>query len=70
MEQPLSSLNWREDPWFTERATFRNPTSCQQHADQRPGTEQVLLDGRGHATSGSREAKDAVARFLRSAMSQ
>ena len=67
---PFLFLNWREDPWFAERATFRNPTICQQLADQRPGTTQVLLDGRGHATSGSPEAKEAVERFLKAALTE
>jgi dienelactone hydrolase len=67
---PFLFLNWREDPWFMGRAASRNPTICQQHADQRPATTQVLLDGRGHATSGSPEAKEAVERFLKAALTE
>jgi predicted esterase len=67
---PFLFLNWREDPWFMGRAASRNPTICQQHADQRPATTQVLLDGRGHATSGSPEAKEAVEKFLKAALTE
>jgi dienelactone hydrolase len=62
---PFLFLNWESDPWFRARANNRNPSICQQHADQRQNTKQIIISGEGHATSGSSEARKAVQEFLR-----
>lgn len=65
---PFLMLNWQEDPWFLNRSNYRNTDICQLHVDQRPSTNQVLIEGKGHATSGSRVAKLAVEKFLKQAL--
>lgn len=62
---PFLFLNWEDDPWFRARAENRNPQICQTLAEKRAGTEQVLLEGQGHATSLSNSAKSAVEKFLK-----
>lgn len=62
---PFLFLNWENDPWFRARASNRNPSICQQHADRRPNTKQITILGEGHATSGAKEARMAVEAFLK-----
>lgn len=62
---PFLFLNWEDDPWFKVYAENRSPKICQDLAEKRTGTEQVLLTGQGHATSVSRVAKLAVEQFLK-----
>jgi dienelactone hydrolase len=62
---PFLLLNWQEDPWYRNRSKERNTDICQWHVDNRPSTAQVIIEGQGHATSGSRKAKLAVEEFLK-----
>lgn len=61
---PFLLLNWQEDPWYRNRSKERNTDICQWHVNNRPSTTQVIIEGQGHATSGSRKAKLAVEEFL------
>lgn len=62
---PFLFLNWEVDPWYRSRSENRNPQICQTHVNARSNTEQLLLAGEGHATSGSYHAREAVTRFLK-----
>jgi dienelactone hydrolase len=62
---PFLFLNWQDDPWFRAKSNERNPGICQKHADRRPGTQQVIIEGQGHPTSGSGKARLVVEEFLK-----
>jgi dienelactone hydrolase len=61
---PFLFLNWENDPWYRSRAQKQNSHICQQHADRRQKTKQIIISGEGHTTSGSKEAHIAVQEFL------
>jgi dienelactone hydrolase len=63
-DAPFLFLNWENDPWYRSRAQKQNSYICQQHADRRQKTKQIIISGEGHATSRSKEAHMAVQEFL------
>ena len=61
-DRPVLAIRWAEDPFFRDPAW--NGT-CEVHLPPRPGSRSLVLEGRGHSTAPSAEARAAVLRFLR-----
>ena len=60
-DRPVLALRWEEDP------VFRDPAwngDCEVHLGPRPGSRSIVLEGRGHSTATSPDARAAVLRFL------
>jgi dienelactone hydrolase len=61
VDRPVLAIRWEEDPLFADPAWNGN---CGTWLRGRAGSRSILLEGRGHATAGSAEARAAVVRFL------
>ena len=61
-DRPVLAIRWAEDPFFREPAWNGD---CEVHLPPRPGSRSLVLEGRGHSTAASPEAREAVLRFLR-----
>jgi dienelactone hydrolase len=61
LNRPLLAIRWEEDPLFRDAAWNGD---CEVHLDARPGSRSLVLEGRGHSTAASPEARAAVLRFL------
>ncbi len=60
-DRPVLALRWEEGPYFRDPAWNGD---CEVHLDARPGSRSIVLEGRGHSTAASPEARAAVLRFL------
>ena len=60
-DRPVLAIRWADDPLFGDPAWNGD---CEVHLPPRPGSRSLVLDGRGHSTATSQEARDAVLRFL------
>jgi len=61
-ETPLLTLSHEEDPWFTAEQ-FRG--SCAQKMSGRKDAQHITVSGKGHGTYDSKEARQAVAKFVK-----
>jgi len=61
-DRPLLAIRWERDPFFRDPAWNGD---CEVHLGSRPGSRSIVLEGEGHATAASPEAREAVLRFLR-----
>jgi len=60
-DRPVLAIRWAEDPLFRDPAWNGD---CEAHLAERPGSRSLVLEGRGHSTATSPEARAAVLRFL------
>jgi len=61
-DRPVLAIRWEHDPFFRDPAWNGD---CEAHLGPRPGSRALVLDGQGHSTAPSAEAREAVLRFLR-----
>jgi len=61
-DRPLLAIRWERDPLFRDPAWNGD---CEVHLGSRPGSRSIVLEGQGHSTATSPEAREAVLRFLR-----
>ena len=62
LETPILTLEWDHDPW---REGTPQQGSCANKFGERKKARQVLFHGTQHSTYNQREARDAVAQFLK-----
>lgn len=62
---PFLFVNWERDPWYSEGSRQQSFKYCEEVSKSRSNTRQVLLQGEGHSTSKSSQARKAVEDFLR-----
>ena len=62
LDRPVLAIRWEEDPLFRDPAWNGD---CEVHLGGRPASRSLVLEGRGHSTAASPEARAAVLRFLR-----
>jgi len=60
-DRPVLAIRWAEDPFFREPAWNGD---CEAHLPPRPASRSLVLEGGGHSTAASPEARAAVLRFL------
>jgi dienelactone hydrolase len=60
-ERPVLAIRWADDPFFRDLAWNGD---CQVHLPPRLASRSIVLEGSGHATSPSAEARRAVLSFL------
>ena len=60
-DRPVLAIRWEEDPLFRDPAWNGD---CEVHLPPRAGSRSLVLEGRGHSTASSPEAREAVLRFL------
>jgi len=61
-DRPVLAIRWERDPLFRDPAWNGD---CEVHLGSRPGSRSLVLEGQGHSTAASPEAREAVLRFLR-----
>jgi alpha-beta hydrolase superfamily lysophospholipase len=61
-DRSVLAIRWEEDPLFRDPAWNGD---CEVHLPPRPASRSLVLEGRGHSTAASPEAREAVLRFLR-----
>jgi len=62
IDTPILTLEWNRDAWY---AGTPRDGSCANKFGERKKAHQVLLNGTEHNTAWEREARDAVAQFLK-----
>ncbi len=67
LDTPVLTLEWVRDTWY---AGTPRDGSCANKFGERKKARQVMLNGSGHNTSWEREARDAVAQFLKENLAQ
>lgn len=60
-DRPVLAIRWETDPFFRDPAWNGD---CEVHLAERPGSRSLVLEGQGHSTAASAEARAAVLRFL------
>ena len=61
LDRSVLAIRWADDPIFHDPAWNGD---CEVHLPPRPASRSLVLEGRGHSTAGSPEARAAVLRFL------
>ena len=62
LDRPVLAIRWADDPLFRDPAWNGD---CEAHLGGRPASRSLVLDGQGHSTAPSAEARAAVLGFLR-----
>jgi len=62
VDRPVLAIRWEQDPFFRDPAWNGD---CEVHLGPRPSSRALVLEGQGHSTAASAEAREAVLRFLR-----
>ena len=61
LDRPVLAIRWADDPLFRDPAWNGD---CEVHLPPRPASRSLVLEGTGHSTAVSPEARAAVVRFL------
>lgn len=61
LDRSVLAIRWADDPLFRDPAWNGD---CEVHLPPRPASRSLVLEGRGHSTAASPEARAAVLRFL------
>ena len=61
LDRPVLAIRWADDPLFRDPAWNGD---CEVHLPPRPASRSLVLEGTGHSTAVSPEARATVLRFL------